>query len=113
MRNTLPRFRKVKRRFAASIVHDALSSPAGSALLQLIEYDDHHFRAVFDLKYFQLAAGDTSPSKSQWNTLKKKLKRRERSIFIYREYGSIDCRERAKAMAGETCLYLDFGFLLL
>ncbi len=113
MRNELPAFRKVRRRYAASIVHNALSGPKGSALLQLIEYDDHHFRALFDLAYFQLAPGSSLPSKSQWNTLKKKLKRRERSIFIFREYGTIDCRERNITPAAGACLYLDFGFLLV
>ena len=113
MRNELPAFRKVRRRYAASIVHNALSGPSGSALLQLIEYDDHHFRAVFNLTYFQLAAGSSLPSKSQWDTLKKKLKRRERSIFIFREYGTVDCHARKKATTADTCLYLDFGFRLL
>jgi hypothetical protein len=112
MSNELPQFRKVKRRYAASIIHDTLSGPSGSALLQLLEFDDRHFRVVFDLKYFQLAVGNTLPSKSQWNTLKKKLKRRERSIFIFREYGRFDCRKHGITKTVETCLYLDFGFLL-
>ena len=112
MRDELPRFRKVKRSYPAAIINETLSGPRGSALLQLIEYDDHHFRAVFDLNYFQLAAGNTLPSKSQWNSLKKRLKRRERSIFIFREYGQIDCHTHGKKLAAATCLYLDFGFLL-
>ena len=111
MRKELPPFRKVKRRYAASIVHSALSGPRGSALLQLLEYDDHHFRAVFDSSYFQLAAGSAMPSKSQWNSLKKRLKRRDRSIFIFRQYGTIDCLDKGKTPSANACLYIDFGFL--
>ena len=111
MRNELPRFRKVKRRYAASIVHSALSGPQGSALLQLLEYDDRHFRAVFDISYFQLAEGKYMPSKSQWNSLKKRLKRRDRSLFIFRQYGRLDCDAQGKAPSELTHLYIDFGFL--
>lgn len=111
MHNDLPRFRKVKRSYAASLVHSALSGPQGSALLQLLEYDDRHFRAVFDISYFQLAEGKNMPSKSQWNSLKKRLKRRDRSLFIFRQYGRLDCDARGKAPSALICLYIDFGFL--
>lgn len=112
MSQELPEFRKVKRSYAAALVHGALSGPRGSALLQLIELDDHHFRVIFDIKQFQLAEGTRLPSKSQWNTLKKRLKRRDRSIFIFRQYGPIDCDSHGKTSAARTCLYLDFGFLV-
>ena len=111
MHSDLPEFRKVKRRYAASIFHSALSGPQGSALLQLLEFDDHHFRAVFDLSYFQLVEGNTMPSKSQWNSLKKRLKRRDRTIFIFRQYGPIDCKAQGKTLSADICLYIDFGFL--
>ena len=112
MSTELPHFRKVKRSYAASMIHSALSGPGGSALLQLIDFDDHHFRAVFHLRYFQLAPGKDMPSKSQWNTLKKRLKRRDRSIFVFRQYGKADCPSSAKALPAGVCLYIDFGFLL-
>ncbi|MDE2777328.1 MAG: hypothetical protein OXI77_15465 [Chloroflexota bacterium] len=111
MSNDLPPFRKVKRGYAASLIHQALSSPRGAALLQLVEFDDHHYRAVFNLNHFQLAEGKCLPSKSQWNTLKKRLKRRDRSIFIFRDYGQIDCKAHGKSPAAKTCLYIDFGFM--
>ena len=60
MSNDLPPFRKVKRGYAASLIHQALSSPRGAALLQLVEFDDHHYRAVFNLNHFQLAEGEKS-----------------------------------------------------
>ncbi len=109
MRDELPQFRKVKRSHAASFIHAVLSSPRGSALRQLIEYDDHHYRAIFSADYFQLTDGRREPSKSQWNTLKKKIKRRNRSAFIFRRHGDADCQT---ARPAENCLYLDFGFLL-
>ena len=111
MSKDLPPFRKVKRSYAASLVQQALSGPRGLALLQIVEFEDHHFRAVFDLNHFQLAPGKTLPSKSQWNTLKKRLKRRDHSIFIFREYGQIDCDAHGKRLRAQTCLYIDFGFL--
>ncbi|MCY3979649.1 MAG: hypothetical protein OXG23_16240 [Chloroflexi bacterium] len=112
MSSELPAFRKVQRSYAAALAHSALAGPHGSSLLQLIEFDDHHFRAIFDLKQFQLAGGTQLPSKSQWNSLKKRLKRRDRSIFIFRQYGPIDCGSHGKVSAAQTCLYLDFGFLV-
>ncbi len=109
MRAELPPFRKVNRGYASRIIHSVLTGARGPALLRLIEYDDHHFRAIFAASYFQLAADRSAPSKSQWNTLKKKLKRRNRSIFVFRRYGEIDCSQ--VKLKGQVCLYLDFGFL--
>ena len=111
MPNDLPPFQRVKRAYAASIVHGVLSGPGGSALLRLQDYADGHFRAIFSIRYFQLPEGQEAPSKSQWNTLKKRLKRRDRRIFVFRAYGEIDCRQVKRRRKGETCLYLDFGFL--
>ena len=111
MDSDLPQFRKVKRRYAASIIHSALSGPSGAALLQLIEYEDRHFRAIFDRSYFQKAAGNTTPSKSQWNSLKKRLKRRDRSIFVFRQYGRVDCGAHGKRLPASDCFYIDIGFL--
>ncbi|MDE2636771.1 MAG: hypothetical protein OXI30_10435 [Chloroflexota bacterium] len=107
MKTELPDFRRVKRAYAARLIHSALSNERGSALLELIEYDDRRFRAVFAASYFGTRTGQTSPSKSQWNTLKKKLKRRDRTIFIFREHGQLD--EPAAGVA--VRYYLDFGFM--
>ncbi len=112
MRTELPTFRRVKKTYAATVIHGVLSGPRGSALLELIEYDDHHYRAIFAASYFQMALGKDIPSKSQWNTLKKKLKRRNRSIFVFREHGQIDCASVGAAQPERICLFLDFGFLL-
>jgi len=107
MPSELPTFRKVKRSYATTLIHSVLTGAEGPALIRLIEYADHHYRAIFADSYFQVAPGKTRPSKSQWNSLKKKLKRRNRHVFVFRKYGAIDCD--AAGQAG--CLYLDFGFL--
>ena len=107
MHSEVPEFRRVKRAYAARLIHSALTNERGSALLELIEYDDGHFRVVFAASYFQVQAGQAGPSKSQWNTLKKKLKRRDRTIFIFRDHGAVD------AFAADSAVryYLDFGFM--
>ncbi|MCY3574826.1 MAG: hypothetical protein OXG92_07165 [Chloroflexi bacterium] len=112
MSSDLPVFRRVKRSYAASIANSVLSSPRGAALLRLIEYEDHHFRAIFDQSYFQLQAGKSAPSKSQWSTLKKKFKRRNRSIFVFRAHGELPRQQVPHAHRGRTCLFVDFGFML-
>lgn len=82
-------------------------------MLKLIEFDDHHFRAIFKSTHFTLQEGAKQPTKSQWSTLKKQLKRRDRRVFVFKEYGELNCAE----VLGEgvepqfDCLYLDFGFL--
>ncbi len=107
MQSEVPAFRRVKRAYAARLIHSALANERGSALLELIEYDDNHYRAVFAESYFLLRADNETPSKSQWNTLKKKLKRRDRSIFIFRAHGKL---EAADAQA-KVKYYLEFGFM--
>jgi hypothetical protein len=101
----LPEFKKMKMPRVTTFIHGAL---AGN-MVRLEEFDDHHFRVTFKASYFQLADGTDEPSKSQWNTLKKKIKRRDRSVFIFREYGQIACDDAGS----EPCLYLDFGFLYM
>lgn len=71
-------------------------------LVDLIAYEDGHYRAIFKPDYFVLT-GD-APTKSQWNTLKKHLKRIDDQVFIFKEHGDVPCGD------GERCYYLDFGF---
>ena len=111
MHSDLPDFRKMKPHYVAALMNSVLSGGGGASLVRLIEFEDHHFRAVFKPSYFQLAEGADLPSKSQWNTLKKKMKRRNRLVFIYREYGQISCHDSHSGKAEQACLYLDFGFL--
>ena len=107
MQSQLPEFRHVKRAYAARLIHSVLTNERGPALLELVAYDDHHFRVVFAASYFQLAEGSAAPSKSQWSTLKKKLKRRDRRIFVFRAHGLLD---NADTGNGGRC-FLEFGFM--
>ena len=107
MESELPEFRHVKRGYAARLIHSVLTNERGPALLELVAYDDHHFRVIFSSSYFQLAEGNEAPSKSQWNTLKKKLKRRDRTIFVFRAHGELD---NTDAGIGSR-YFLDFGFM--
>lgn len=74
-------------------------------LVSLEHFEDGHYRAVFRRSYFRLEEGQ-EPSKSQWNTLKKRFKRRHRNIFIFRTYGRLDVDDSSPGH-----YYIDFGFL--
>jgi hypothetical protein len=75
-----------------------------SHLLDLIQYEDEHFRAIFRVGFFVLAEGASEPSKSQWNTLKKRMKRIHKGVFVFKEHGLLEHQ-------GQACGYVDFGFL--
>ncbi|MDZ4766290.1 MAG: hypothetical protein SGI73_17250 [Chloroflexota bacterium] len=104
--SNLPQFSHPKREtvemfIARALTNDRLSPK--SALHTLIAFDDGHFRALFNPSYFALTEGETAPTKSQWSTLKKHLKRLDPRLFIFKEHG-------ATQQDGEALLYLDFGF---
>jgi hypothetical protein len=107
MSDDLPRFRRRAyaqvRDFAARLLTNR--EDEHTTLRQLIERDNNAYRAVFEARYFVLADGAAEPSKSQWNSLKKRFKRAAPYVFLFKEHGAADCAE------GETgCYYLDFGF---
>jgi len=82
-----------------------------SSVIKLLSYDDGHFRIIFDASYFTMREDQTEPSKSQWGTLKKKMKRHNKQVFIFKKHGIIDCAEiQAVVQATTQCLYIDFGF---
>ena len=88
-----------------------LNSIFGGAIVKLIPHDDGHFRVVFDGAYFRLQGDKTAPSKSQWSTLKKKFKRRDRQIFVFKETGEVDCTTVTDTPPPNgMCYYLDFGY---
>jgi hypothetical protein len=74
-----------------------------SALLHLVAYEEGHFRAVFNPSYFVLSAGQDQPSKSQWNGLKKKMKRVDPRVFVFKEHGETLHEQ-------QRVFYIDFGF---
>lgn len=103
MSSELPRFVRPPLTLAESYAAQVFSHGEDAYLHDLIAYEDGHFRAVFRLDYFKLQSGTIEPSKSQWNTLKKRMKRINRGVFIFREHGYI---ESAEVRYG----YVDFGF---
>lgn len=96
----LPQFDQVPAGYATNYAQTVL----GSSLQAVLPQPKDYFRAIFDVGYFTIQPGNDKPSKSQWNTLKKRMKRINRGVFILREYGEI-------AYNGETRCYIDFGFL--
>ncbi len=101
-----PRHLDRVQRFVAQMLTNEYQIPPEMHLREVIAYPDGYYRALFSPAYFILTEGQTEPSKSQWNTLKKKFKRHDPLIFIFKDYGESPCGE-----VGETCVYLDFGFL--
>ena len=74
-----------------------------SNLVDLIGYEDGHYRAIFRPLYFIIQPGKDKPSKSQWNTLKKHMKRLDKRVFIFRQHGETHTKQG-------PCYYIDFGF---
>jgi hypothetical protein len=102
----LPRFRPMGRGQVLKIVNEVLANKRVSEnthLVELVEYPDGHYRALFDCAYFALESGRDAPSKSQWNTLKKKLKRHHPDVFVLKDHGEVECQSR-------ICCYVEFGF---
>ncbi len=100
---SLPRFEVHQRESVMALISSVLKQGATPALRDLTEYPDGHYRAIFDPAYFVLQVGQSEPSKSQWNTLKKKLKRHDPRIFVFKEHGTT-------TLNGQSCYFLDFGF---
>jgi hypothetical protein len=102
----LPRFQRRHRDHVMAFINHVFMQGSSSYLRDLIEYDDGHYRVVFDMAIFSLQSGQTQPSKSQWNNLKKKLKRHDPKVFMFKAHGEVDCGN----FASEKCGYMDFGF---
>ncbi len=115
----LPQFQPQPREAVLAFVHAVFTHPgqtaASSAVHRLVAYPDGHYRVIFRRSYFILPPGQPEPSKSQWNTLKKKMKRRHPRVFIFKEHGEIACgpadHATSDAAPDSICCYLDFGFL--
>lgn len=103
----LPHFRKSSPEYAQKVAEEMLTNPFQTPpkthLIRLIAYEDNHFRAVFNPAYFILPEGETAPSKSQWNTFKKRIKRHHPAIFIFKDHGET-------THEGQRVFYIDFGF---
>jgi hypothetical protein len=104
----LPRFRKMRQDQVMAYISRVLTSDTSvkSHLRKLMPHAAGYYRAVFSAEYFALTEGHAEPTKSQWSTLKKRMKRHNRTVFVFKEYGEIDCPESAE----RRCYYIDFGF---
>lgn len=78
----------------------------GELLKQIRIEEDGRCRAIFAKSYFVLHEDATEPSKSQWSSLKKKLKRHNSNVFVFKETGEVTCNEKAD----ENCYFIDFGY---
>jgi len=81
-------------------------------LLGVEALPDNLYRAYFRLEFFNFGEqavnvdDPPTPSKSQWNTLQKRIKRMDKKAFTPRSYGNITHDEWG------VCCYIDFGFFL-
>jgi hypothetical protein len=96
----LPQFKSVNVEKAQSYIKDVLGHGDDTPVLSISAQQGGYFRVIFAQRYFVLAEGQTVPSKSQWNTLKKRMKRVEKQVFVLKEHGQTP----------DGNLYLDFGF---
>lgn len=76
----------------------------GDKFVSVVSLPRNAYRALFAPNYFTLQPEQTEPSKSQWNTLKKRMKRIHGGVFVFKEHGAMNVNKL-------DCLYVDFGFL--
>lgn len=103
----LPEFRQEDYETALAYISEVLGDKAAAGethLVELVVYDDGHFRAIFEAAYFTIQPGADAPSKSQWNSLKKKMKRHNPGVFVFKEHGVVTDE------AGRC--FVDFGFFV-
>jgi hypothetical protein len=100
----LPKFKAQKREDVICFMTQVLThpnKPEESYFRRLIEYEDGHYGVEFSLDYFR---STEVPTKSQWNSLKKKLKRHDKKAFVFKEHALISCNDP------HLCGVLEFGF---
>lgn len=101
----LPEFQHRRYEDVAAFVSQAFTrpnQPEKSYFRHLTGFDDGHYRVFFSLAY--LVTGE-EPTKSQWNSLKKKLKRHDKRLFVFKEHGLAP-----DDSSGERCGYIEFGY---
>jgi len=105
----LPKFKREGRQVVERLLTQTFThpnEPEVSYFRRLVEYEDGHYAAVFSLDYFV----DTDvPSKSQWNSLKKKLKRHDKRVFVFKEQQIVLCGDFD---AEPRCGQVEFGFFV-
>jgi len=100
MNNDLPEFRNVHNSHANTYAQKVF----GDALKDVRSLGNGAFRALFGQNYFTIQPGNDAPSKSQWSTLKKRMKRINKGVFIFRKHGELE-------QGDVTFYYMDFGFM--
>ncbi len=106
MDKSLPQFKARPQEAVAAFMTRVLSHDPEhkkTHLREIIIYDDGHYRAIFAPAYFTLQPGQAEPSKSQWSNLKKRMKRHDPQVFVFKETGGIRHQD-------EELVYVDFGF---
>lgn len=96
----LPTFRKSHYDYAENYAQQVF----GDAFQMLSAQTGDYFRVLFLPSYFVLQDDRTEPSKSQWNTLKKRMRRINPQVFVFKAHGETQVDE-------QTLYYMDFGFL--
>lgn len=103
----LPEFRKARREeamaYARTMLTNEHQTPPISHLLDVVAHEAGYFRVLFDPKYFILPEDQDAPTKSQWNSLKKKFKRHNRLAFVLKEHGETQFK-------GNSVYWLEFGY---
>lgn len=110
MTNDLPEFDRRPYQKVHGFISRALTHGEQTSLKKLIAYKDGHYRALFSADFFTLAEDRTEPSKSQWNTLKKRLRRMDNKVFVLKQHGTADCDTGSHETVNQACYYIDFGF---
>jgi len=96
----LPDFRAVSPIYAEEFAREVF----GEAYRALLSQEGGYYRVLFAESYFTIQPGNDAPSRSQWNTLKKRMKRVNPGVFVLKETGETD-------RDGTIFCYIDFGFL--
>ncbi len=103
----LPKFKLQREEDVVHFITQVLvhsNKPEKTYFRRLIEYEDGHYGAFFSLGYF---VSTEMPTKSQWNSLKKKLKRHDKHVFVFKNH-SINSCDAPNDMT--PCGYFEFGF---
>ena len=103
----LPKFKAHRQEEVVNFITQVLSypnKPEESYFRRLVEYEDGHYGVFFSLGYF---VSTEIPTKSQWNSLKKKLKRHDRKVFVFKDHRITPCNAPNNT---NPCGYLEFGF---
>jgi hypothetical protein len=96
----LPDFRSTSPGYAERFAQQVF----GDHLQAITHLDNNAHRALFTPGYFTVQSGHDAPSRSQWNTLKKRMKRVNPGVFVFKAYGDTQYQ-------GNPAYYVDFGFL--